>query len=430
MLYKNYLYFLTGVFLFIFSSTQATRATAPVIDGVMGFGINTTAGNCGRIIKVTNLNPSGAGSFAEAVTAEGPRIVVFEVGGVIEFDEPDWLVIEEPYLTIAGQTAPSPGITIIKGGIQIRTHDVLVQHIRVRPGDAEKVKVPWSIDAMAAVGSNAYKVIIDHCSLSWATDETLSVSGGRKPNSPHHITLSNNIVAETLYDSIHPKGGPHSRATNVVDYCKDVALIRNIYAHNNRRNPVIKPETRGVIVNNLVYDPGIWCMTTHGSLEALGYPDFPIDPPRWSIVGNRVIPGPSTHIEAIFYAWADESIDPAEIFFKDNVCDDPNILLHKGRVERLTEQPIWAKEMRVLPVEDVYDELLDHAGARAIDRDIVDSRIIQQIRDRAGGLIDSQNQVGGYPDPDSTYRALEIPSSRKQFLAMLEDMARQVEGRL
>jgi pectate lyase len=425
-LFKNCLLIIFILFLYIGSG----HAAVPVFEGAMGYGINTTAGNCGDIIKVTNLNASGPGSFVDALQTEGPRVVVFEVGGVIDLGV-DIIEITEPYLSVAGQTAPSPGITLIKGGLQVRTHDVLLQHIRIRTGDANEVQVPWEVDALTTIGEEAHDIVIDHCSFSWGIDETLSVSG--PPDGPyqtsHRVTLSNNIIAETLYDSIHPKGGPHSRATLIASFCQEVAVIRNIYAHNNRRHPVVGVGSTGVIVNNLVYDPGVWCMTTHGSLESVGYPEFDVDPPRWSIVGNHVIPGPSTTIDAIFYSWLDTSIDPAEIYFRNNICDDPSVLQTLGRLTLVSDHPTWAREMIVLPVEDVYDELLAHAGARPVDRDSVDTRIIQEIQNRTGGLIDSQNEVGGYPDPVPTYRTFDIPSSRQEFLDLLEDMARQVEGR-
>jgi pectate lyase len=399
-----------------------------IFKGAIGFGIDTMAGNYGRVIKVTNLNASGPGSFVEALHSKGPRLVVFEVGGVIDLGLKK-ISITEPYLTVAGQTAPSPGITLIKGGLQIRTHDILFRHIRIRPGDGEKVKVPWSVDGMTTIGRDAYNVIVDHCSFSWGIDECLSVSGARNGTlSSHKVTLSNNIIAETLYDSIHPKKCPHSRATAINDFCRDIAVIRNIYAHNNRRHPIFKPETTGVIVNNLIYDPGLWCITSHGSRDKISDPDVEVGPPRWSIVGNHVIPGPSTKIDAIFYSWLEESVDPAEVYFHNNVCDDKDVLQTKGRVKLLDTMPVWPENMAVIPAENVYEELLTHAGARPADRDEVDIRIIKEIRKRTGGLIDSQDDVGGYPDPEPVSRLLNVPSSPQERIKWLNKLARRVEA--
>ncbi len=142
---------------------------------------------------------------------------MFEVGGVIDLAG-STLSIHEPYLTLAGQTAPSPGITLIKGGLKIQTHDVIVQHLRTRPGEAGHEKRDgWEVDGIST--SRAHDVIVDHCSTSWATDEDLSASGprfqGETPDdwrkaTSHRITFSHNIVAEGLSNATHRKG-EHSR---------------------------------------------------------------------------------------------------------------------------------------------------------------------------------------------------------------------------
>ena len=109
------------------------EAALPAFPGALGWASKTPGGRGGRIIRVTNLNSEGPGSLREAIEADGPRIVVFEVGGVIDLGKKT-LRLRNPFITIAGQTAPSPGVTLIKGGMDITTHDVIVQHIRVRPG--------------------------------------------------------------------------------------------------------------------------------------------------------------------------------------------------------------------------------------------------------------------------------------------------------
>jgi hypothetical protein len=142
-----------------------------------GIFTNTKGGEGGKIIRVTNLQSSGEGSFREAVSMAGPRIIVFEVGGVINLDK-EHITIDEPHITIAGQTAPSPGITFIRGSIIIYSHDVIIRHIMIRPGDAgQPKKSGWEPDGMTTVGGNAYNVLIDHCSATWSVDENISVSG-------------------------------------------------------------------------------------------------------------------------------------------------------------------------------------------------------------------------------------------------------------
>ena len=158
-----------------------TLATAQgqtlAFPGALGWAATTPGGRGGRIIKVTTLAGSGPGSFREAVEAEGPRIVVFEVGGVVDLEKTG-IRIRNPFLTIAGQTAPSPGVTFIKGDFSVSTHDVVIRHIRIRSGDAGAArKSGWEVDGLSTTGAS--NVIIDHCTFTWATDENLSTSGPR-----------------------------------------------------------------------------------------------------------------------------------------------------------------------------------------------------------------------------------------------------------
>jgi len=114
----------------------------------LSFGLNTIGGQEGEIVKVTNLKASGKGSLRAAITKTGPRIVVFEVAGIIDLNGKN-LIIRNPYITIAGQTAPSTGVTIIKGGIYIKTNEVIIQHLKVRPGDRNLKKGEfWEVDGI------------------------------------------------------------------------------------------------------------------------------------------------------------------------------------------------------------------------------------------------------------------------------------------
>jgi len=165
---------------------------------------------------------------------------------------------------VAGQTAPSPGITIIKGGIGIQTNDVILQHLRARPGEAGAAKKSgWEVDAIATSGG-AHDVVIDHCSTSWATDENLSASGERfsgatveewRKGTSHRVTISHCVIAEGLDHSTHGKGA-HSKGSLIHDNATDIAVIANLYASNGQRNPYFKGGARGVVVNNLIDNPG------------------------------------------------------------------------------------------------------------------------------------------------------------------------------
>ena len=378
------------------------------IPSNIAFGNATKGGLNGKIIRVTNLNATGPGSLREAIEAKGPRIVVFEVGGVIDLNKGQ-LDVREPFLTIAGQTAPSPGITIIKGGFWINTHDILIQHIRVRPGDAgEPKRSGWSPDGLTTSGGDAYNVLVDHCSFTWAVDENLSASGRRTegPDSTsHNITFSNNIIAECLSNSSHEKG-PHSKGMLIHDFCRDIAIVGNLFAHNGMRNPYFKAHSTGVIVNNLIYNPGRVAILLYYSKSEWKNARYEPENCRVSIEGNVLYAGKNTNEKMALVAAMGDA------FMKDNLAfgaEGMALPLTYGNINILSEKPVWPTDFMPLPANEVVGYITGHVGARPKERDAVDKRIIQDFLDKKGQILDSQDEVGGYPKHKATYRKLDVP---------------------
>jgi pectate lyase len=409
--------------LFSFGFTIQSTGIAlsePVFPGAVGFGVDTRAGKGGHIIRVTNLDASGPGSFRNALETKGPRIVVFEVGGVIDLAQKS-VSIREPFLTIAGQTAPSPGVTLIKGGLSIQAHDILIQHIRIRPGDAgQPKKSGWEPDGITSSGANAFNIVIDHCSVTWAVDENLSVSGPRTEGpdaTTRRMTISNCIIAEGLHDSSHAKG-PHSKGSLIHDFCRDIAIIGNLYAHNVQRNPYFKAHTTGVIANNLIYNPG-------NAAIQVGYvpnewKDVPLEPAncRLSVVGNILFHGQDTWSKLTMVGRL------GDVYNEDNRAftskGEPAPILH-SQVTVLTEKPIWPDSYTPLPSSQVVDSVIKNAGARPGERDAIDQRIIDDFIQRKGRVIHSQNDVGGYPELAVTHRSLTIPENVQSWLEEMSD---------
>lgn len=406
----------------LFVVNQAVLSHAAQLDAA-DFGAQTRGGLGGEIIRVTNLNGSGPGSLRAALEAKGPRVVVFEVGGVIDLDQHN-LNIKQPFITLAGQTAPSPGITIIKGGISISGHDVVIQYIRVRPGDAGNPKKSgWAPDGMST--NAAYNVLFDHCSCTWAVDENLSVSGPRLAGpaaTSHEVTLRHCIIAEGLDDSSHEKG-PHSKGSLIHDYCRNIALIGNLYAHNVDRNPYFKAFTTGVIVNNLIYNPGRRAINvTYADSE---WKDSGITSQncRIAAVGNVLIHGIDTNKDLYM-------IGPrGDVYMEDNLSLKRNGvqgLMLGGDVNILKEKPVWPEGLQPMPAERVEDYVLQTVGSRPAERDAIDQRIVDEIRKRRGRIIDSQDDVGGYPNLQMIKRPLDVPENNIE--AWLDEMAREVEA--
>lgn len=370
-------------------------ADQPVFPDAVGFGVNTKAGTDGTVIRVTNLKPDKPGSLRAAIETEGPRLVVFEVGGIIDLNK-STLTIANPYITIAGQTAPSPGITIIRGGISVKAHDVLIQHIRVRPGDAgEPKRSGWEPDGLST--NAAYNVVIDHCSFTWAVDENLSASGPRLEGpeaTSRRITFSNCIIAEALHDSSHAKG-PHSKGSLIHDFCQDITVMGNLYAHNHDRNPYFKAHTTGVIVNNLIYNPGSAAILLTYSPGEWTDAKFAPEIARVSIVRNVMVQGENTPPALPLVGRVMGSA-----YLEDNLAFDRSgspAPLVDDRIVILEEKPIWPEGLRPMAAGAAVDHVLKNAGARPWDRDAIDRRIRKDLEERKGRIIDTQEEVGGYP---------------------------------
>lgn len=377
----------------------------------MGWAANTVGGANGEIIIVNNLNKDGNGSLKAAIEFNKPRIIVFEVGGIIDL-KGERLKIGNPFMTIMGQTAPEPGITLIRGGLNIYTHDIIVQHIRVRPGENNQSKKSgWDVDGLSVIGGS--NVIIDHCSFSWATDENLSASGQRfegkdlsewRKNTSHTITFSNNIVAECLNNSTHANG-LHSMGSLIHDNVTEMAIIGNIYASNGDRSPLFKGGANGVIVNNYIYNAKNFAI------------QYKLSPTEWaghtlvtgmmSIVGNVMEKGPDSRADLPFSYYAG---GPVKVYWDDNTVvgaavQSNRILL--GDPTIVNQPPVWPDVIEVLPSIDVKGHLLKNAGARPWDRDEVDIRIIREIKEGKNNIIDSEKEVNGYPTDQPTYRKFD-----------------------
>jgi hypothetical protein len=394
----------------------ATASQPLAFPGAMGWAATTLGGRGGQIIKVTNLNAEGPGSFVEAVHATGPRIVVFEVGGVVDLGQRE-IHITEPYLTVAGQTAPSPGITFIRGGFQVGTHDVVLQHIRVRPGEAGfPKKSGWEQDGLST-DQDAHDVIFDHNSVSWATDENMSMSGKRfdgndpakwRADTSHRITFSNNIIAEGLAYATHYKI-EHSKGSLIHDNATDVLMIDNLYAHNYERSPLLKGGTRAVIINDLIYDPGQRAI--HYNLMAEEWGDHPWQLGQLSVVGTVLREGLSSVPHLAFLEIG--GYGDLQYYGKNNVAvnqsGEPIPMFGRyttspAKIIMEKKPPLWPPYVTVMPSAAVQQFVLHNAGARPWDRDYDDVRLLADVAEGRGTVINSENDIHGYPVQKPTER--------------------------
>jgi pectate lyase len=373
----------------------------------------TRGGEGGRIIRVTTLAKDGPGSLKAAVEAKGKRIVVFEVGGVIDLQR-TILNIDEPFLTIAGQTAPSPGITIVRGGIDLKGHDVKISHIRVMTGVDGQAKLSgWEADAFSTVA--AHNVIVEHCSFFWAIDENMSTSGPRfngktvkewRAATSHDVLFRENLAAEGLADASHPKG-EHSKGTLIHDNATAITLYRNVYAHNMERSPLVKGGAQVLMVNNMIFDPGH--RAVHYNLMNLEWAGHDYVTGEITAVGNVMRAGNSTAPGLPFLTLGGDG--DLAWYSKDNINVDrwgnPAPMFGRYGVTRAKliekDSPMASLGgLDVMPAKDLETSLLASVGARPWDRAPDDIRVLFFVAEGRGEIIDDEKVVGGYPHPNPT----------------------------
>ena len=410
----------------------ATNAHArPVIPGAAGFGMDTVAGRGGTVIKVTNLKASGPGSLkACASDFNGPRICVFEVSGIIKITED--MMVRWNNLTIAGQTAPSPGIMIRGAALRIQASDVLVQHIRVRAGDDLVGPAPANRDSFKIEGSAAKPVkniVIDHCSFGWAVDEIASVWGVHD-----NVTFSNNMFSEPLNQSIHPTDDGKSIEAHGFGVLFGssptggrVTLANNLLAHIVERNPLTR-DREMVMVNNLIYDRVDIDVDLQGEKGIVT---------KNTVIGNVFLKGPNFKMRTkpiyVRTKGPYTLLAGSKVYVKDNSAPENGGTGSTSLVQftggdiiagllQTASVPTWNTGLAVKATANnaVYNSVLKLAGARPSDRDTVDKRIIKHVQERNGGIINCvapngtercKKNAGGWPYYSQHIRKLTLPAN-------------------
>jgi pectate lyase len=368
----------------------------PAFPAAQGFGTETPGGRGGIVCEVTNLNDSGAGSLRTCLTATGPRTVVFRTGGTIEVNSQ--IVVTNPYLTIAGQTAPGGGITlkadpgILKGPLAIRTHDVIVRFLRLRPGPSNSLS---EARRGLVISDGSYNVVVDHSSITWATDENVTVIDGA-----HDITFSHNIISEGLSNSTHPEG-EHSKGLIIsgknyssTEQTKNVSIHHNLFAHNRERNPLNSSYGLADVVNNVIYNAGDK-LTSVSDVHAT----VPIN-----FVSNFVKAGVDSSSAYELVAHQSDTGLGAQLYVNGNIgphrTDDT-------QPEEYVVGPYYrgfivatrfaAPTVTTTSAIQAYADVVAEAGVRVPVLDTVDERIISDVLSGTGRIIDDPSQVGGWP---------------------------------
>lgn len=372
----------------------------PAFPGAEGFGAFARGGRGGKAFCVTSLADKGPGTLREAVDAKGPRMVVFRVSGIIDLKSS--IRVSNPFITIAGQTAPGDGICLRGGSFLIDTDEVVVRFLRVRLGHSGRGGDAISIGR----GRN---VIVDHCSASWSLDEVLSCSTGAPEID--NVTVQWCFITEALNPKNHGFG-------SLIRGCRGARYTfhHNLYAHNRGRNPRPgnydrqNPHTEdpeGLLLdfrNNAIYN---WAG------RAAGYNADKNSVTRLNYVGNYLVPGPNSSRRGMAYSVGSTYNRGyfAGNWFDGILPQDPWSLVDFG--EWSAEQvaayrraaPFETGPIETQEAPDAYRDILRHGGASLPKRDAVDERIVRDVEKRTGRIINSESEIGGWP----TYQSASPP---------------------
>lgn len=383
--------------------TQVTTMPAGQIafPGAEGFGKYTTGGRGGSVYIVSNLQDDGEGSLRQGVTAKRPTIVVFAISGTIHLESK--LVIQKN-ITIAGQTAPGDGICIADHPVGLGGDNIIVRYLRFRMGDRyqNKGQVDGAGGDDAFGGARRKNIIIDHCSMSWSTDEVCSIYGGDS------TTLQWNIISEPLNYSYHFETGDKDfehHGYGGIWGGRHLSAHHNLFAHCTSRNPRFNGVRLGAdkeladFRNNVIYN---WGGNTIYGGEAGEY----------NIVGNYYKYGPSTS-KTVKYRIVNPTKEEkgsgfGRFYVAGNYVDEAkdvtannDLGIHMGKgatdADRAATVATTAFDAITLPAETAtaaYAAVLKKAGASLPQRDTLDQRIIENVKNRTGAIIDVQ---GGYP---------------------------------
>jgi pectate lyase len=389
----------------------------PSFPGAEGEGAVTAGGRGGRVIFVTNLADSGPGTLRAALEAAGPRIVVFSTSGIITLNSK--LRVNHPFLTVAGQTAPGDGVCIRGDTVEINASDVVIRYLRFRRGNLTDRD-----DALNARSSPG-RLIIDHCSFSWGLDENVSLYRYMKPlpdgkdekRPIEHVTIQWSISSEALNRFNHAFGATWGG--------RHASFHHNLFASNTARNPSIGWGDHVDFRNNVIFN---WGRRTIDGGDATSLVN---------IVANYYRAGPATEKGELQYRIAKPEIfrnfherpEPGQWYVADNtVHGHPEVTADNwsggvqfehdedAQVQQLITQGRQAKPAVVKTIvqhsaEEAFERVLADSGATRPRRDAVDERIVGEVRSGkptfGNGIINSPEDVGGYPDYRSTPPAVD-----------------------
>jgi hypothetical protein len=394
---KRYILAVTIVAIFSSLVSQETLAQKKIsFPGAEGYGRFAQGGRGGDVYIVTNLNDDGQGSLRYGIEKmNGPRTIVFAVSGTIETKST--IEIKKSFLTIAGQTAPGDGICIRDYGLEFDgVHDVIMRYIRVRLGDQNK---GTSSGADCIKAENVSDIIFDHISAGWGIDAIQDLRRGG------NFTLQWSIYGETLHNTIHYEGFPHSKLGSYRECTNSISVHHNLLHSTFQRHPSLGGGNPDAIIdfrNNLIYNSGGQTNLGKSNTHVINNyykqgPDTKTDDyPLRVKTKTRGEGWPKGFVSGNVFPWSEEYTN--DNFSAIQYKQDGDKYLSFVREEWvLPNELVFGDDKPVTQTaKGAYDLILQYAGASK-SRDSNDERIINEVKTSTGKVPDSQDEVGGWP---------------------------------
>ncbi len=414
---KPSLRFIAPLTLGLLATSSPSFAAQLAFPTAEGYGRFAEGGRGGRVLKVTNLNDAGPGSYRAAVEADGPRTVIFDVSGLITLESKLVVRKTNSNLTIAGQTAPGTGICIRKFNFgMMGASNVIIRYVRVRPGNISGL----TLDGMGMASSD--NCIIDHCSISWTLDEAISTRGAK------NITLQRTLISEALNEAGHKKYPPGTQHGYAASIGGDIGSFHhNLLAHNAGRNWSLAGGLNKAdhtyagrldIRNNVVYN---WKhRTTDGGAHEVNF------------VNNYYQPGPATKYFQALKAQYGGFPGTQQYYVAGNVMRGHFGVTNQEAGRTATterggtlpstyspwvESPFFESHVQTYSAAESYDNVLANVGCNFPVLDEHDQRVIAEVRSGTAkfkgsktglpGLPDSQDDVGGWDNYPEVHRAVD-----------------------
>lgn len=383
------------------ATATATFTAVPIVATATAVPTQTTQ-KLFKVLKVTSLADSGTGTLRDCVVQSFPRVCVFEVSGRISLATD--LLVNQPDLIVAGQTAPSPGVMIANGGFNIQSHDVRIEHLAIRSGDGSTGTDPSVRRSVTVQGLLAYNVTLKNLSMSWGVDSNMTTIGPVQ-----NVTVQDSIIAEALWHSIHPLGA-RSNGVLVGEKARGMFFVGNLIASNVDRNIRWKYDTHGEMINNVIYG---WGGTTNWNTTNISDLDNKDIGVYLDVIGNVYQPGPSG-LKNAYAVYTENTPSGTRLFVKDNIAP---------LISNVESQYRWGSRLFTGPTPiaaaNTVSSVFAKAGSRPWDRNADDTRVISGVQSKT---LELRDVVGTWPSYAKNYRAVTVttdPMTEEELNAAL-----------